>query len=134
MVKGSKYWHRRLLKYGFKPYKEQILHKSCQNWALNRTYQYKTFGDKQMKYVGGGSCLKCLLPLRKSSSALDMCNVTSGVAWRPVSHMCVWVTSGVGWCPVSQPHGCKWKNWMPIHSNRSGVKSQISLQWGGLKV
>ena len=132
MVKGSNYWHRRLLKYGF--YKYQILHKSCQSWILIRIYQYKTFGDKQMKYVGRGSCLKCLLPLRKFSAALDMCKVTFGVAWRPGSHMCVWVTSGGGWCPVSQSHVCKWKNWMSIHSNRGGVKSQISLQWGGLKV
>ena len=57
--------------------------------TLNRTYQYKPFGDKQIKYVGRGACLKCLSPLGKSSASLGMCKVTSGMAWCPISHMCV---------------------------------------------
>ena len=85
----------------------QIIHKFERSQSLNRTYLYKSFGDNQIRYVGGGTCLKCLSPLGKSSASLGMCKVTSGVAWRPVSHMCVHVmTSGAAWCPVSQSHVC----------------------------
>ena len=82
MVKASNYHHRRLLKYRFKPHREQILHKSWQSQALNRTYQYKPFGDKQIKYVGGDACLKCLSPLGKSSASpgMSVSDVTLGVA------------------------------------------------------
>ena len=73
MAKASNYQHRRLLKCWFKPHKEQILHKSWQSYALNRTYQYKPFGDKQIKYVGRGVCLKCLSPIGKSSASLVVC-------------------------------------------------------------
>ena len=74
---------------GFECSKEQIIHKFERSQSLNRTYLYKPFGDKQIRYVGGGTCLKCLSPLGKpSASPLGMCKVTPGVAQRPVSHMC----------------------------------------------
>ena len=38
--------------------------------SLNRADQYELFGDKQIRYVGGDTCLKCLSPLGKSSAAL----------------------------------------------------------------
>ena len=115
----SNYQHKRLLKCRFKSHKEQILQKSWQSYALNRTYQYKHFCDKQIKYVGRGACLKCLSPLGKSSSSLGMCKVTSGVTWCPVSHMCVCV-SDLWRGMVSRKSVtcvCKLKNWMPMHSN-----------------
>ena len=73
---------------GFECSKEQIIHKFERSQSLNRTYLYKPFGDKQIRYVGGGTCLKCLSPLGKSSASLGMCKVTSGMAWCPVSHIC----------------------------------------------
>ena len=39
---------------------------------INITYQYKPFGDKQIKYVGRGPCLECLSSLGKSSASLGM--------------------------------------------------------------
>ena len=42
---------------------------------------YKSFGDKQIKYVCEGTCLKCLSPLRKSSASLGKeCKVKN--AWK----------------------------------------------------
>ena len=36
---------------------------------------YNSFGDKQIKFVGGGTCLKCLSPLRKTSASLGIRSV-----------------------------------------------------------
>ena len=83
MAKGSNYQYKRLLKCSFKPHKGQILHKSWQSKALNRTYKYKPFGDKQIKYVGRGTFLKCLSPLGKSSASLGM-RVRWPLAWHGV--------------------------------------------------
>ena len=68
----------------------------------------------QIRYVGGGTSLKCLSLLGKSSASLGMSKVTSCVAWRPVSHMCVHVSDL--WRGMvsrkSVTYVCELKNWM----------------------
>ena len=54
----------------FESHDEQILHESKQLYNLDRPTVYKSFGDKQIKYVSGGTCLKCLSPIGKSSASL----------------------------------------------------------------
>ena len=50
----------------FESRKEQILHKFERPQGLNKPNLYNSFGDKQIRYVGGGTFLKCLSPLGKS--------------------------------------------------------------------
>ena len=37
---------------------------------INRTYLYTSFGERQIRYVKGGTCLKCLSSLEKSFTSL----------------------------------------------------------------
>ena len=97
---------------GFKSREEQIIQKFERSQSLNRTYLYKSFGDKQIRYVGGGTCLKCLSPLGKSSATLGMCEVTPGVAWCPVSHMCGVSNLWRGMVSRHHSHVCELKNCM----------------------
>ena len=58
--------------------------------------------------------LKMLITLGIASASLGMCKVTSGRAWRPVSHMCVHVSDlwrGMAPCK-SVTCVCELKKWM----------------------
>ena len=57
--------------------------------GINPNPKLYWIGCNQSKYVGWGVCLDWLSPLEKPSASLGMCKVTSGVAWCPVSHICV---------------------------------------------
>ena len=65
--------------------------------------------------MSGGTCLKCLSPLGKSSASLGM---SVGDLWRGMTSR--------------KSHVTELKNWMPMHW--VGAKSQITLRWAGLKV
>ena len=69
---------------------------------------YKSFGDKQIKYVSRGTCLKCLSPLGKSSTSLGM---SVSDLWR-----------GMASC---KSHVSKLKNWMPMHSKK-GLGGEVA--------
>ena len=72
-------------------------------------------------YAGGGTCLKYLSPLGKSSTSLGKGLGGEGDLWRSMTSR--------------KSHVCESKNWMPMHSKGlGGVKLRITLRWAWLKV
>ena len=61
---------------------------------INRTYQYTSFGERQIRYVSRKTCLKHLSPLRKSSTSLG--KVYLGSTWQSMAgHSILQVTQAL---------------------------------------
>ena len=75
---------------------------------------YNSFGDKQIRYVSGNTCLKCLSPLGKSSAFLGM----------SVSDLWRGIVSG-------KSQVSKLKNWMSKHSKKKKKMPSVGdmRQW-----
>ena len=97
----------------FESHEEQIPDKLKQLQGLNRPVIYSSFGDKQIRHVSGGTCLKCLSPLRKSSASLGM---SVGDLWRVIVSRKSQVS--------------ELKNWMPKHSKKT-PSVRVELRAGG---
>ena len=73
--------------------------------------------------------LKMLITLGISSASLGMCKVTSGVAWRPVSHMCVHVSDL--WRGMASRKSvtcvCELKNWMLSRPNYLNIAYMLKI-------
>ena len=121
---------------GFKSRREQIIHKLERSWSLNRTYPYKSFGDKQIRYVGEGTCLKCFYNPLGEILRFPRYECEWPLAWhsipeRPVSHM--WVSVNDLWRDMAsrKSHVSELKNWMlrqPDEKNKACLSIQFLLR------
>ena len=74
---------------------------------LNRNYLYNSC-DKKIRYLSGGTCLKCLSPLGKSSASLGK---SVSDLWRGMASR--------------KSHVSKIKNWMPMHSTEASAREEL---------